>query len=66
MLFLAAPAIAQDLKPLSLQTFLMLDADKDGIVTRPEYLAYLDRRFKGFDNDDSGTFTREDSLVTRR
>jgi Ca2+-binding EF-hand superfamily protein len=42
---------------LSVREFAAADADKDGTISKDEYLAVVEQRFKAADTDNDGTLT---------
>jgi Ca2+-binding EF-hand superfamily protein len=42
---------------LSAKEFAAADRDKDGTLTKDEYLAIVEQRFKAADTDNDGTLT---------
>jgi hypothetical protein len=46
------------------QEFAAVDADKDGMLSKNEYLAVVERRFKAADSDNSGR-VQERRLISR-
>jgi Ca2+-binding EF-hand superfamily protein len=45
---------------LSAREFAAADADKDGTISKDEYLAVVEQRFKAADTDNDGTLTRRE------
>jgi Ca2+-binding EF-hand superfamily protein len=45
---------------LSAREFTAADTDKDGTLSKDEYLAIVEQRFKAADADDDGTLTRQE------
>ena len=61
---LDAPAVAQD-QPANerlMRLFNGFDADKDGYVTRNEYMAVQARRFLQLDRNKDGTLSRDEVM----
>jgi len=45
--------------------FDKFDANEDGVITKAEYMAFIDERFDKMDTDGNGTITREDLYESR-
>ena len=45
---------------LSAKEFTAADIDKDGTISKDEYLAVVEHRFKAADADNDGTLTRQE------
>ena len=45
---------------LSAREFAAADTDKDGTISKDEYLAVVEQRFKAADTDNDGTLTRQE------
>ena len=45
--------------------FNKFDANEDGVITKAEYMEFIDERFDKMDTDDNGTITKEDLYNSR-
>ena len=45
---------------LSAREFMAADTDKDGTLSKDEYLSIVEQRFKAADTDNDGTLTRRE------
>lgn len=45
--------------------FNKFDSNQDGIITKPEYMDFIDERFSKMDTDRNGTLTKEDLYESR-
>ena len=45
--------------------FNKFDANEDGVITKEEYMEFIDERFDKMDTDGNGTITREDLYDSR-
>jgi len=45
--------------------FNKFDANEDGVITKAEYMEFIDERFDKMDTDDNGTITKEDLYESR-
>lgn len=60
--FLSLPMAAQAQKNV---TFEMLDTDKNGVISKDEFLALSEKRFEAMDANDDGVFSKAEAQEAR-